>query len=382
MDDESLELHLEGLDQAISPCNGCGLCLEGCSTFQLTGWEFDSPRGRIRLANDLLEGRIHPHSKALKTFDQCLGCRRCESFCPVSVSFHKVRQNVQEIRSITASSKTISSMSSKIYNYWIRLAKRMSSVTWRKWGLWWLSYLNPSIPHKKFKYVRTHGDRPSIRLVVSCMQDVFQHDLIAKAISVIRHVGYEVEVDANQPCCGAVFERLINGGDETLHLKKERKKAANIQMKRKKTFLKWVRESDVFLSRGCECTINKGKDLYIWLNEQVQLKMIRLQLKERLQVYYQPYCHFQKIDVVVPLLKQIVNLELLNLPLDQGCCGGYCGESLLRPESASRRKKQLLDSIPSNAIIIVTSPDCWAQLKNENNHIWHPLELVSFALES
>jgi len=69
-------------------CVHCGLCLEACPTYVVTGDENDSPRGRIYLMRAAEEGRLPPDSPALERHvNRCLGCRACESACPAGVEY-------------------------------------------------------------------------------------------------------------------------------------------------------------------------------------------------------------------------------------------------------------------------------------------------------
>lgn len=68
-------------------CIHCGLCLETCPTYRLTGRESASPRGRVHLMRALGEGRIEPDGGLIDELDGCLVCRRCESVCPAGVEF-------------------------------------------------------------------------------------------------------------------------------------------------------------------------------------------------------------------------------------------------------------------------------------------------------
>jgi len=70
-------------------CVHCGLCTATCPSYQVLGNELDSPRGRIYLLKEALEG-AEVSDISLQHLDSCLGCRACETTCPSGVEYHRL----------------------------------------------------------------------------------------------------------------------------------------------------------------------------------------------------------------------------------------------------------------------------------------------------
>jgi len=73
----------------VKDCVHCGFCLPACPTYQLWGEEMDSPRGRIHLVSQLLDGAPLTPATA-EHFDRCLGCMACMTVCPSGVQYDQI----------------------------------------------------------------------------------------------------------------------------------------------------------------------------------------------------------------------------------------------------------------------------------------------------
>ena len=77
------------LRELASDCVHCGFCLPACPTYVLWGEEMDSPRGRIHLVTQVLDG-AELSSTAAEHFDRCLGCMACVTACPSGVQYDRL----------------------------------------------------------------------------------------------------------------------------------------------------------------------------------------------------------------------------------------------------------------------------------------------------
>jgi len=72
---------LKKFEDAAAACNRCGFCTSYCPTYNATGNEAHSPRGRVQLVRALMEGKIASPAEAKESVDTCLLCGECTSVC-------------------------------------------------------------------------------------------------------------------------------------------------------------------------------------------------------------------------------------------------------------------------------------------------------------
>lgn len=79
----------------LSKCVHCGLCVNACPTYAITGLEVESPRGRIHLAKAVGEGRIPLTATVQSHWELCLQCRACEAVCPSGVPYGRIMEHTR-----------------------------------------------------------------------------------------------------------------------------------------------------------------------------------------------------------------------------------------------------------------------------------------------
>lgn len=93
-----------GLAGAIEQCNGAGVCRKEdglmCPSFQATGEEMHSTRGRANLLRAMISGRLPPGAATEEALHQalqlCLACKGCQSECPSGVDMARLKYEFLE----------------------------------------------------------------------------------------------------------------------------------------------------------------------------------------------------------------------------------------------------------------------------------------------
>ena len=197
-------------DDILRRCVHCGFCTATCPTYQVLGDELDSPRGRIYLIKEVLEGK-EPTQATQQHLDRCLTCRNCETTCPSGVEYgHLVdigRQIVEE--------KVKRPLGQRLQRTLLRegLTSRFFAPAY-KLGQSLRDWLPESLQRKVIA-PRSVGDRPvtsglarQILLLSGCVQPTMMPSIDAATIRVLNCLGIGSQVVAGAGCCGALSFHL------------------------------------------------------------------------------------------------------------------------------------------------------------------------------
>ena len=79
---------LKTIDYSVlQQCMHCGMCLPTCPTYDATGRERNSPRGRIALMRAIADGELEVNKTFADEMSYCLGCLACQTACPAGVNY-------------------------------------------------------------------------------------------------------------------------------------------------------------------------------------------------------------------------------------------------------------------------------------------------------
>ncbi len=71
-------------------CIRCGYCFEHCHIFKITGWESDTPRGKLIMLYGLLSGELKPDDLLAERIFECYMCKRCDATCSAKVEVTEI----------------------------------------------------------------------------------------------------------------------------------------------------------------------------------------------------------------------------------------------------------------------------------------------------
>lgn len=203
---------------AVKSCVHCGFCLAACPTYMEQRQEMDSPRGRILLMKEVLEGTLDLE-KALPHVDQCLGCLACEPACPSGVAYRDLISPFRALGNEKRDRPLMESLRRTLVSQTLPYPDRFRVGTQLgKLGKAFAPLMPKSFkpmldllpdrlpPRQKWKRVNpAQGTkRARVALLIGCAQQVLDPDINTATIEGLTHNGVEVIVARDQGCCGAL----------------------------------------------------------------------------------------------------------------------------------------------------------------------------------
>jgi glycolate oxidase iron-sulfur subunit len=378
----------------LAQCVHCGLCLQNCPTYLVTGFEAESPRGRIHLIQAFNEGRIGATDAYREHLELCLVCRNCESVCPSGVHFGRIMeagraQLYAEVklpwrdrvfrrlafRELLPHPKRLRALFGALLIYQ-RSGLRRLVRPFLPGQLRALEGLLPDLPAPfvpRFDVYPAEGPvRYRVGLFTGCVMPLVYGPVHEATVRVLRHNGCEVHVPRDQVCCGALN---VHGGER---VQTHALAQANVQ-----AFLDRGLDAIVVNSAGCGSTMKDYHEIlgtprgeqFARLTRDVNEFLAGIDLLpptgvvERV-ITLQESCHLvhaQRIrEAPRRLLAMIPGLELRDMAHPDLCCGSAGLYMVTQREMATRLlDDKMRDVAATGATTIVTAnPGCMMQLQS------------------
>ncbi len=335
-------------------CVHCGFCLATCPTYSLLGDELDSPRGRIYLMKQMLEG-APVTERTLTHLDRCLTCRSCESTCPSGVEYGKLVDIGREV----AERKVARRPLDRARRWALAKALPKRALFGAATGMG--RAFRPLLPQalaKNLPTPRPAGEWPAPRhkrtmiVLGGCVQPSMAPKINAAAARILDRVGISL-IDVPQAgCCGAVALHLNYLHDAHAHVR------ANVDAWW--PYVEKGAEAIVFTASGCGTTVVDygrllrddpayaqraarisaiARDLSEVVAAEVEALAPHLEGAGHGRVAFHSPCSLQhglKIRGVVESILTRAGYTLTPVPDAHMCCGSAGTYSLLQSELSER----------------------------------------------
>lgn len=204
-------------DEILRRCVHCGFCLATCPTYQVLGDERDSPRGRIYMIKQVLEG-VEPTQATQQHLDRCLTCRNCETTCPSGVKYGElvdigrelVEQRVQrpfKQRVVRFGLRHL--LTSPVFEPAMKVGRLFRPLL--------PAALKAKVPEATVAGTvpDTSGNKRQVIMLAGCVQPAMMPSIDAATIRVLDALGIGTRVIPGSGCCGAINFHL-NAQDQAL----------------------------------------------------------------------------------------------------------------------------------------------------------------------
>ena len=422
-------------EKILRTCVHCGFCTATCPTYLLLGDELDSPRGRIYLIKDMLEGGKAASAEVVKHVDRCLSCLSCMTTCPSGVHYmHLVdhaRSHIEATYRRPLADRLMRSVLAAVLPYPNRfrlallgaklgaplrpLLARLPRVGNRLAAMLDLAPAglptrSPSDRPGTFPADTTSrelsaliqgepaaaGRRGRVALLRGCAQSVLRPDFNEAAIRLLTRHGVEVVQAKGEGCCGAL----------THHMGKEESSYAHA----KGTIDAWIAEMDgagldaiLVTASGCGTTIKDYgfmfRDDAAYAGKAARVSAIARDVTEYvaaiglmppveetdLVVAYHSACsmqHGQGLRTEPKALLKQAGFVVKDVPEGHICCGSAGTYNILQPELAAHLRARKVANIERTRpdLIATGNIGCATQIgKGTDIPICHTVELLDWA---
>ena len=332
-------------------CISCGYCLPACPTYQLTGAEESSPRGRITLMRAVQSGKLEPEN-LLAESGFCLGCRACEPVCPAGVEYGVLLEEAREILWQGKNRPLI--------------IRGLFLIVGNKLGMKLLGLLSPTAKERK--------SNPELHLMLGCFERRLYPDVSKDAAKLVP----EVSVCKEQGCCGALH---AHNGD----LEKGKEMARQLGDQLPGTI--------ITTAGGCAAHLSSvlGRDRVKEFSEYWSTKESSVSKVQNnghtIRVGLQDSCHLRNGMGVTQEPREILKQlgDYVEIPNAGGCCGAAGSYSLLQKRNSRKVVSQKVKDIAALNLdyVATVNPGCTRQLVTElrrakvKTKVIHLAELVA-----
>ena len=392
-------------------CVHCGFCLQACPTYVVLEDENDSPRGRLVLMRELLEGAIATDDvPARRHLDRCLGCRACETACPSGVPYghllEATRATLTERHPLPLAARLLLGVFARGWATRLvmaggrllratRLAGVLARLLPARLGFALHMLESTRAPVSRAPYaVPAAPERGSVALLTGCVMQGLYAETNAATLRTLAVNGHAHVAAPGQVCCGALH---AHAGDIDT--------ARRLARRNVEAFERSGAEFIVANAAGCGAMMKEYAQL-LGADPEWAARAKRVAARVRdatellaaagpaegapldLSVTYDAPCHLlhaQRVSAPpLKVLAAIPGLKLVPLTDAEYCCGAAGIYNLLEPDTSRAVLDPKLRHVEETgaALVATGNPGCLMQIgaglriEGSSARVVHPVDLL------
>ena len=357
-------------DNLLTSCVHCGFCLEVCPTYQLTGDENNSPRGRLRLWREEAEGRLAADPWTVAYTAECVGCLACEPACPANVPYGEILEQIRHQHVVEHRSRPpwklrfAAAVAARpgLFSFLSLPVRGLRRLGWLPHRLLFRGH--PPVVESTSRYAARMMQKhqptgPQVALLTGCLMEAVFREINFATIRVLIENNVRVIVPEGQTCCGAMHEHLGLPAVDGLRKTNRQAFAADAV--------------DVIVCNSSGCGLALSKSLTGDLQKQIPVLDVltflgQLDVVHRIRpldcsarVYVDLPCHLihgQQAPGIPENVLNAIGLPWQLAPLATECCGSGGTYHVQQPQNARRileGKAAFLNEAQGDPVILATS---------------------------
>jgi glycolate oxidase iron-sulfur subunit len=408
-------------------CVHCGMCLESCPTYEQTGQEQHSPRGRVHLIKSVAEGKLEVNEAFADPVFACLDCRACTTACPADVDvgglIEEARGQIRQAMPLTGWKGAVSKfflegvfphanrlhLLGRLLKFYQtsglqKMARKTRLIHMMPEHLVEMEAILPKVKqpvrqkYKQAGMIQAKGEtKRTVALLTGCVMDVMFSDINEATIRVLTRNGNNVTIPQNQTCCGALH---VHAGDRETGRKLAKQ---NIEA---------FKDADTVIvnAAGCGCMLKEYPELFRedqeW-REKAERFAAKVQdiskylydtgyekpkAEIKTRITYHDACHLAHGQGIRreprDILLSIPGVEMVHMPNADRCCGSAGIYNITHPEMAGAVLKSKMEHVPEEVeMISMGNPGCMLQMAmgvlkyGRNQKIVHTVQLLDWAYQ-
>jgi len=411
---------IEDYRKNLRECVKCGTCRAHCPVFSQVQSEAVVARGKISLAQALLDGKIDLDRRFISDISQCLACGRCVKECPNQVPTDQIilalRRRIGREKGLTLFGRGVATVLQRpwLMNLLTRVGRMFSWLALRRVpgssGLrlrFPAPYISrdrtlPEIAPRTFRqshpeFIAGEPDKPLVTFFTGCMINYVLPEIGDSVVAVLQNLGMNILIPRDQGCCG--LPALFAGDGQAAARLADRNLEALTAHK-----------ADVIITACAFChsgltrhfcdlgpqhaaLSDKVMDIHEFLIKQgIEEKLLRMPRHDNPRpVAYHVPCHLRQAglkDAPPRLLSALPSVHMVDMKNADACCGLGGTFSVYHYDVSKQLGALKAEGIrDSGAEIVATAcPGCIMQLQDAINHAGlpqkacHVLELVADGL--